>query len=122
MTFSASDSGSLEVVLRVRGGEVNGTVAGDNPNRIQGSIAVLVPDRQRDRFDLYKSATVDANGYFALRGIAPGDYHVFVWEAIDPYAYFDPSFLRQYDGRGTQIHVAESTKESITVRAIRLEP
>jgi len=122
IVFSTSESGSLEVVLSTRGGEINGTVAADNRSSVQGSTAVLIPDRQRDRFDLYKSTTVDANGNFSIRGIAPGDYHVFVWEAIDPYAYFDPGFLRQNDGKGTPIHVTEMSKESVSVRSIRLEP
>jgi len=122
MQYTASDSGALEVVLSARGGQVDGTAGGDNLQRVQGSTAVLIPDRQRDRIDLYKNATVDANGKFDFRGIAPGDYHVFVWEAIDPYVYFDPDFLKRNESRGTPVHVSESSKETVDVRMISFEP
>lgn len=121
MLFSPSDSGALEVVLSAKGGGLDGTLVGDDPRRVQGASAVLIPDRQRDRFDLYKTATVES-GKFTLRGIAPGDYHVFVWEAIEPYAYFDADFLKRNESLGRPVHVSESSKESIDVRMIPLEP
>jgi hypothetical protein len=120
--YTASDSGTLEVVLSARGGEIDGTAVADNLQSVQGSTAVLIPDRQRDRIDLYKNATVDANGKFNFRGIAPGDYRVFVWEAIDPYVYFDPDFLKQNESRGKAVHVSESSREALEVRMIPVEP
>jgi hypothetical protein len=120
--YTASDSGTLEVVLSARGGEIDGTAVADNLQSVQSSTAVLIPDRQRDRIDLYKNATVDANGKFNFRGIAPGDYRVFVWEAIDPYVYFDPDFLKQNESRGKAVHVSESSREALEVRMIPVEP
>jgi hypothetical protein len=122
MQFSSSDSGTLEVLISSLGGQINGTVTDDRKRGIPNTQAVLIPDRQRDRIDLYKTATSDSNGLFTLRGVAPGDYHLFAWEAIDPYAYFDPDVLKQFESNGAPVHIAESAKESVDVRVIPAEP
>ncbi len=50
------------------------------------------------------------NGQFSVRGIAPGDYKLFAWEAIEEGAYQDPEFLRPYEERGKPIHVDEGSR------------
>ena len=122
MQFSSSDSGTLEVLLSSRGGQIDGMVTNERQQGVPSIEVVLIPDRQRDRGDLYKVATSDASGHFNLRGIAPGDYHLFAWEAIDPYAYFDPDLLKQYESKGKPVHIAESAKENIDVLMIPSEP
>jgi sarcosine oxidase gamma subunit len=122
MQFSSSDSGTLEVLLSSRGGQVNGTVVDEQQRGIPNTQAVLIPDRFRDRFDLYKTSTSDANGHFTLHGIAPGEYHLFAWEAIDPYAYFDPDLMKQFESKGKPVHIAESARESVDVQVIPAEP
>jgi hypothetical protein len=122
MQFSSSDSGTLEVLLSSRGGQINGMVTDERQRGIPNTQAVLIPDQQRDRIDLYKTAMSDANGRFSLRGVAPGDYHLFAWEAIDPYAYFDPEVMKQFESKGNPVHIAESAKETVDVRVIPAEP
>ena len=122
MQFTSSDSGTLEVLLSSRGGHIDGSVTDERQRSVPDIQAVLIPDRQRDRIDLYKTATTDVDGHFTLRGIAPGDYHLFAWEAIDPYAYFDPDLLKQYESKGKPVHIAESAKENVSVQIISAEP
>jgi hypothetical protein len=122
MQFSSSDSGTLEVLLSSHGGQIDGSVLDERQRGVPNTQAVLIPDRLRDRTDLYKTATTDTNGHFTLRGIAPGEYHLFSWEAIDPFAYFDPEVLKQFDSKGKPVHIAESAKEIVDVRMIPAEP
>ena len=122
LKFSASDSGTLEILLSSRGGQITGSVLDERQRGVPNILAVLIPDRQRDRIDLYKSAMSDANGLFSLRSIAPGDYHLFAWEALDSYAYFDPDVVRQFESKGKPVHIAESAKENVDVQLIPAEP
>jgi hypothetical protein len=122
MRFSPSDSGTLEVLLSSRGGQIAGSVLDERQRGVPSILAVLIPDRQRDRIDLYKTSMSDANGLFSLRSVAPGDYHLFAWEALDSYAYFDPDVLKQFESKGTPVHIVESAKENIDVRVIPAEP
>ena len=42
----------------------------------------------------------DQEGRFTLRGITPGDYRIFAWEDIEPFAYFDAAVVKQYEAAG----------------------
>ena len=118
ITISEPLNGSLEIVLRMNPGQVTGNVVDATLKPVAGVQAVLVPERTRDRQDLYRTAITDPDGRFTLRGIAPGDYRVFAWEDIEPFAYFDPAVVKQYEAAGKLIHIQESSNETTEVRLI----
>ena len=121
MQFSVSETGTMDIVLSNRGGQIDGIVSDEKQHAASGIQAVLIPERVRDRVDLYKTATTDSTGRFSIRGITPGDYRIFAWEALDPFAYFDPDLLKQYEQKGRPVHIAESSKETVDVRMIPAE-
>jgi len=67
---------------------------------------------------VYKIAQTDQNGHFVLIGIAPGDYKLFAWEDIEPYSYFDPDVLKQFEDKGKPVHVVDSTKDTVELTLI----
>ena len=75
-------------------------------------------DQARDRQDLYKTAVTDQDGRFTFRGITPGDYRIFAWEDIEPFAYFDPAVVKQYEALGKSVRVQESSSDNAEVRLI----
>jgi hypothetical protein len=77
-----------------------------------------VPARGPARIDLYKTAVTDASGAFAFRGIAPGEYKVLAWEAIESFGYFDEALLSQSDLQAVTVHIEESARERVEVRII----
>ena len=79
--------------------------------------AVLIPDRRRDRTELYKTATTDETGHFTIRGIPPGDYKIFAWDGIE-FGYYDSDLVRLFEQKGTPVRIVESAKESLEVRII----
>jgi hypothetical protein len=111
-------NGTLEVTLSYNGGVVDGTITDTVSKPVTGVQAVLIPDSQRDRRELYKTAITDQNGKVSLRGLAPGDYRLFAWEDIEPYSYFDPEVLRQYEPQGKLVHVKESATEQVDLKII----
>jgi hypothetical protein len=84
---------------------------------VKGVQVVLVPSK-RSRLDLYKTAVTDQSGRFAMTGITPGEYKLFSWEALEPFRFFDPDFLRPYESLGSSIRVNESATQSIDVNVI----
>lgn len=118
MRFTASVTGPLDVVISANGGQIDGTVVNDKQQSVPGIQAVLIPASQGNRIDLYKTAVADANGHFTIRGIAPGDYKLFSWEALEQFAYFDSDFVRQFEQRGKFVQIAESLKETVEVKVI----
>ena len=59
-------------------------------------------------------------GRFTLRSIVPGDYKVFAWDGAENFAYFDPDFLRRYEGGGKTMHIDESARINLDLKVIPL--
>ena len=118
-TFTISEpiNGTLEIVVRMNPGQVSGTVVDATLKPVSGVQAVLVPEA-RSRQDLYRTAMTDQEGRFTFREITPGDYRIFAWEDIEPFAYFDPAVMRQYEAAGKQVRIQESSAETAEVRII----
>ena len=78
---------------------------------------MLIPS-DRNLHDLYRTAISDANGQFSIRSIVPGDYKLFAWEDIEPFAYTDPDFLRKYEELGTPVWLSESGRLMVEAKLI----
>jgi hypothetical protein len=118
VTSGTPIDGTLDVVLSAGFSQLEGTVLDDRGQPIIGVQAVLVPDRNRDRADLFRAAISDQSGRYIMRGLPPGDYKLFAWESGDAFGYFDQELLRQSEGQAKPVHISESSKQSIDVRAI----
>jgi protocatechuate 3,4-dioxygenase beta subunit len=118
LTLSGPVSESLELILGTTSGEIDGTVLDSDRHPVSGAQVVLIPNRERGRSDLYRKAITDQNGRFTIRTIVPGEYKVFAWEDLEPYAYNDADFLRKYEELGTPVAVSESAKSTIQTRII----
>jgi protocatechuate 3,4-dioxygenase beta subunit len=113
-----SVSGTLNVVLGRNTGQIEGTAVDARRQPAAGVQVVLIPDRSRDRYELFRAATTDQNGHFTMRAIAPAEYKIFAWEALEPYAYFDPELLRRFESQGRPVKILESSRENMEVKAI----
>jgi protocatechuate 3,4-dioxygenase beta subunit len=118
--FSVADRspGALQVTLSAAGGQIQGNVLDQDSKPVRGITTVLIPDRNRDRRDVYKIVVSDQNGHFNMRGVAPGDYKLFAWEDIEPFSYNDPEVLKQFEDKGRSIHIDEMGNEMVDVRLI----
>jgi protocatechuate 3,4-dioxygenase beta subunit len=108
----------LDVVLGQNGGQLDGTVTGADLKPVSGVKAVLVPERLRNRLDLYKTAITNQDGRFTIRGLTPGDYRLLAWEDIEPFAYFDAEVIRQYEALGKPVRIQDGSKETAEVKII----
>jgi hypothetical protein len=118
MKIGDSINGTLEVLISRNGGVLDGTIIDATSKPVSGIQAVLIPDTQRDRRELYKTGITDQNGRISLLGLTPGDYRLFAWEDIEPFSYFDPEVLRQYEQQGKLVHVKESATEQVEMKII----
>jgi hypothetical protein len=111
-------SGTLSIVLANGAGQLEGNLTNDKSEPVRGIQAVLIPDRSRDRTELYRTATTDQNGHFTMRGIQPGDYKIFAWESIEQFSYYDPEVLVQFEQKGKAVTIGESAKPTVEVKLI----
>jgi len=111
-------TGALQIVASSGSGELDGIVLNSTRQPIAGIEAILIPDRQRERKELYLKTRTDPEGRFSLRGIPPGNYKLFAWENLEQYGYFDLNIVQQADTQATPVRVTESSTQSIEVRSI----
>ena len=108
----------MDIVLSPSVSQIEGIVTDEQQQPVSNVQAVLIPDVNRERIELFKAVTTDAAGHFVIQGVAPGNYKVFAWEGLENYGYFDPELLRRSETLGKSIQVPESTKLSTDVRII----
>jgi hypothetical protein len=121
LRISGTASGTLDILIGVGGGQITGTLTDRRSQPVPVTQVVLVPDRSRDRAELYRTANTDENGRFNFIGITPGDYKVFSWDGLEPFGWFDPDVMAQSEAKGISVHVADSSSEMIDVKLITRE-
>ncbi len=100
---------------------LSGTLTDRRSQPVPVTQVVLIPDRSRDRTELYRTANTDENGRFNFIGITPGDYKVFSWDGLEPYGWFDPDVMAQSETKGVSVRVTDSSSEMIDVKLIPRE-
>lgn len=118
LSVSETPADEIQIVTAQDAGTIRGTVI-DAQNRPVFSVPVVAVPVARERRDLYKMSVTDPDGRFSF-SCPPGDYAVFAWEDIEPFAYFDPDLLRR-SGDGQKVHVANSSSVTIEVGMIRVQ-
>lgn len=118
--FSVSGGSiSLDLAASSNGGVAEGVATNQKDAPVADVVVVAIPEmRFRSHPDRYRKALTDQGGRFALRGLPPGDYTLFAWETVDGEAYYDPEFLKGYEGQGKTLHVNLGDHANVTLRAI----
>ena len=118
-TVSSAIASSLDVVFSENAARIEGTVVDKAGRPMPGVEAVLLPLREADRTPgRVKAMVTDQYGRFDLPSIAPGDYRLFAWEDLEPYAYYDADFVRPYMTAGTLIRATENFRQSVQLVSI----
>ena len=109
---------SLDILLAMDSGGLNGRVLNENRENAGAAIVVLVPDA-RHRKDLYLAVTASGTGRFQFQGIAPGTYKLFAWKEAPLGAWYDQDFLHDYENRGTPLRVAPGLSDYVELQWLR---
>jgi protocatechuate 3,4-dioxygenase beta subunit/5-hydroxyisourate hydrolase-like protein (transthyretin family) len=122
--LTVTGAGTIDIAITVAfdGGAVQGVVLDKNQQPVSGATILLAPDR-RSRADLFDSTTSDQNGHYEFTAIAPGNYKLFAWEDVEPKAWEDTDFLKDYEKLGEKTALEPSARASVDLRiAIRPDP
>jgi hypothetical protein len=110
---------TLDVMLNVNGGVADGVVTDAKGQPVANAIVIAAPEaRLRSRTDRYRKTVTDQSGHFTLHGLPPGDYTLFAWESVEGEAYYNPEFLKSYEGQGSALHLGEGERKSVSLSVI----
>jgi hypothetical protein len=117
--IDASTTGTLEVIMDSHPGAVEGTVTDGNRVAESNINVVLAPEAaHRRRADLYNVVRTDAEGRFRIANIPPGNYVLFSWESVEPTAWKNTDFMRNYEQFGRPVVVSPDSQQNIALIAI----
>jgi hypothetical protein len=118
IALPANDANAiLDIVVSSSVGQIEGFAVADG-RPLSGAAVVLVPDRHRERVELFRPVNADAKGFFTIPDVEPGDYHLAAWPSMEPFAFFDPQLIAQAQEKGKAVRVGESSKQRIDVESI----
>jgi hypothetical protein len=110
---------TVDLVASERGAAIDGIVTNQKDEPCSDATVVAVPEaRFRNHPDRYRKTATDQAGRFTLRGLPPGSYTVFSWESVDGEAYYNPDFLRAYEGQGKAVRLGEAERVSMQIKSI----
>jgi hypothetical protein len=115
-------AGTLDILLGTNPPQVAGSVLNSDTQRpAPGVTVVLVPqekERQSQTF-FYLTATTDRNGNFNFtHGLMQGEYKVYAWEDVPTNAWYDPEFMKEFDGKGESVSAREGSPVNLKLTMI----
>jgi hypothetical protein len=109
----------LDLVLSPNGTAVDGLVTDHDGAPVANAVVVAVPEmRLRARMDRYYKTVSDQRGHFILHGVRPGEFTLFAWDSVEGEAYYNPEFLKSFEGQGSTLRVGESERKTVQLQVI----
>lgn len=112
----------LDLVSSPNAGGVDGVVTNNKGEPVSNAVVVAVPEaRWLFREDHYRETVSDQSGRFGLHGIRPGTYTLFAWNSVEGEEYYDPDFLRNFEGEGTAVRINDGERKAVQLTALRAQ-
>jgi len=118
LRVTGPNSNPLDILISPKVGTLDGVAVDAAGQPSPGAQVVLIPARNRERTELFRPVMADSTGHFDIPGVAPGEYILAAWEAIEPNAFFDPNLILQAEAQGKAVRVAESSSQAVNVMSI----
>lgn len=112
----------LDLSVSANGAVIDGIVTDANGAPVSNAVVVAVPQlAARGRVDRYRQTVTDQAGRFSIHGIRAGTYTLFAWESVEGQAYYNPEFVKNYEGQGTTLRLSEGQRRAVQLAVIPAE-
>ncbi len=120
----------IEATLRDDGGEISGTVEGDNTYALSPGVSLPARFPGQRSANLYliplpesagqfRQASIQPDGKFEVKQVAPGSYRVLAFDRPQSHLeYTSNEAMRAYESKGEVVRVAAGQKETIRLHLI----
>jgi hypothetical protein len=120
--FTATGPATIDVVLNVKGGTIEGTVVEkekdvDDAHPVANATVVAVPEEKYRKVpDRFLIGSTDQHGQFVIRGAAPGSYTLYAWQDLEDGLWRDPVFLKSQEAYGTALKVEQGSDQRVELK------
>jgi protocatechuate 3,4-dioxygenase beta subunit len=118
LSLGGGGSYALEILIGAGAATLDGQVDRDGQPFADATVLAVPSGEHASRLQLYEKTATDQHGHFALKGLTPGDYRLFAFESIEEGVYFDPAFLKPYEGSSEIVHLAENAHKTLQLKLI----
>ena len=119
LTVAGAAPIQLDFVVGKDGAEIEGTVTDKDSKPAAGATVVLVPEPGlRAHSGLFQQLETDQSGRFEMKGIRPGTYKLFAWDDVEPGIWWDPDFLKDYEGKAQPVTLKPGGHETASLHVI----
>jgi len=109
----------VDILYSSESGTVTGTVTNKDELPAAGATIVAVPSSPvRLLRHEYKTAATDQYGKFEVKGLAPGGYSVYAFDASDSDTWTDTEAMKRYQDKGAAVEVAANDHKSVELKLI----
>lgn len=123
LDFSSGAAGKVEVILSDKPALVEGSVEKATSDSLPG-IVLLQPEPFSADDNPFmgnmgrNQASVDQNGRFTLKNIAPGTYRVYAFEEFDMMSGYDPERLKKLEKFSEVVKLGEGESKTLALKQI----
>jgi len=117
--LDASFQSPLEIIIAADTGTLEGAAANAQKRPEPNVVVALIPGgAHRQRVDLIQDVRTDAEGRFRFEHVPPGDYSIYSWEDVEPTAWMNSNFMKDFENRGRPVHIDAGVHQTISVEVI----
>ncbi len=116
-----SGAAPLDILLGTNPPQVTGSVAIADSGQPAVAVTVVLMPREKERQNqtyFYSSTNTDQYGNFTFGRVTPGDYAVYAFEDVQYGMWFDPEFMKPYDGKGETLTAKEGVPVTVKLNMI----
>jgi protocatechuate 3,4-dioxygenase beta subunit len=117
----SNGAATLDVLLGTNPPQVGGSVANSATAQPAAAVTVVLIPREKERQGevfFYSTTNSDQYGNFTFSRVTPGEYQVYAWEDVQYGQWFDPEFMKAYDGKGESLTAKEGSPVSVKLTMI----
>jgi hypothetical protein len=117
----SSGAATLDILLGTNPPQVTGSVVNEATAQPAVAVTVVLIPREKERQGLnyfYSTTTTDQYGNFNFSRVTPGDYDAYAWEDVQNGQWFDPEFMKAYEGKGETLTAKEAVPVTVKLTMI----
>jgi hypothetical protein len=85
------------------------------------AVTVVLMPREKERqgeIYFYSTTNSDQYGNFSFTRVTPGEYQVYAWEDVQYGQWFDPEWMKSYEGKGESLTAKEGSPVNVKLTMI----